>query len=531
MKNSIMSSLLITCILIFAFSPLLSSAQGNNPLIIKNLEAPVLGTTSSSVILIWDDNFEPDYQAFESGSRSREYSIYQDGAKVGSTNKRTFTIKQLTPAKNYTFSVRPTVTSEMSMVDNSIQVTTKSAGNVFNVRRYGATGDGNITDTKAIQKAINKCSKGGIVLIPAGHYLVDHIELKSDITLELAKDAVLSFIGYNQGGNYPTDKAILTGPDGEINYESLSLITGLNVHNVIVKGEGTIDGNGETWWPHYKETLRPFTVEFIQSSNILVEGVTIIDPPVWNNHLVYVDDAIYSDVKFFKVSKEAGVNGDGLNPDASRNILIVGCLFGNQDDAIAIKSGRYDTDGNKRRRSSEHITIRDCVFDGNAAPASSPLGIAIGSELCGGVRHVVIQNCEFINAASLVNIKANRQRSFTFVDDIRIENITYTNTKEVDRWWNRAPISVDLFYGAPAGSNPSVPENLTPKTPVFRNIHFKNILIYNPVGRGIYISSFPESPVHDITFDKVYVRSRDGVTIQNVDTLTIKGISVIPIKD
>jgi exo-poly-alpha-galacturonosidase len=224
------------------------------------------------------------------------------------------------------------------------------------------------------------------------------------------------------------------------------------------------------------------------------------------------------------------VNGDGLDPDASRNILIVGCLFGNQDDAIAIKSGKYEADGNKRRRSSEYITIRDCVFNGNAAPGAYPLGIAIGSESSGGIKHVVIQNCEFIDVASLANIKANRQRPFAIVDDIRVENITYTNTIAVDQWWNRAPISVDLFYGAPEGSNPSIAEPFSSKTPVFRNIHFNNISINNPKGRGIYISGLAESPIHDITFNKVYVRSRDGVTIQNVDTLTIKGITVIPIE-
>jgi polygalacturonase len=491
--------------------------HGGYPGTVKNVEAPKLGTTASSALLIWD----------APASRSGEYFIYQDGVKIGTTRHRTFTARGLSPARHYTFSVRSP--KDPPAKENSVEVTTKETGRIFNVKKYGAKGNGNSRDGNAIQKAIDSCSAGGIVLIPAGRYVVDHLELKSDMTLMLEKAATLSFSGYQEGLRYPATKAVLPGPDGDIQYEAPSLITGLNVHNVVITGEGTIDAGGETWWPHYKEITRPYTIEFILSSNIFVQGITIQDPPVWNNHLLYVDNAIYSDVRFLKVSTAAGVNGDGLDPDASRNIIIVGCLFGNQDDCIAIKSGKYEADGNKRRRSSEYITIRDCVFDGNAAPGSGPLGIGIGSESSGGIKHVVIKNCEFTDVASLVNIKANRQRPFACIDDIRIEDISYTNHKAVDRWWNRAPISVDLFYGAGEGSNPSVPEPFSSRTPVFRNIHFNNITIFNPVGRGIYISGLAESPVHDISFSRVYVRSRDGVTVQNVDTLSITGIKVDPL--
>lgn len=512
-------------------NPLAGSAQDGRPSSsIRKVEAPALGITASSIILTWDDDFEPNYQSSDSGSWSGKYFIYENGVKVGSTPKRTFTIKGLSAGKTYTFSVTSREDpAGLVTADQSIRVITKTGGKIDNVRKFGAKGDGINGDGPAIQKAINTCSKDGIVLVPAGRYLVDHLELKSSMTLELAKDAVLLFMGYDEKLHYPVTKAILPGPDGDINYESCSFITGLNVHNVVITGEGTIDGNGATWWPHYKEISRPYTVEFILSSNILVQGITIQDPPVWNNHLLYVDDAIYSDVKFLKVSKASGVNGDGLDPDASRHILIVGSLFGNQDDCIAIKSGKYGSDGNKRRRSSEYITIRDCVFDGNAAPGAGPLGIAIGSECSGGIRHVLIQNCTFIDVASLANIKANRQRPFACIEDIRMKNITYTNNKAVDRWWNRAPISVDLFYGAPEDSNPSHPEPLSSQTPVFRDIHFDNISIYNPVGRGIYISGLAESPVHDISFNRVYVTSLNGVTVQNVDTLSLVGITVRPI--
>lgn len=123
-------------------------------------------------------------------------------------------------------------------------------------------------------------------------------------------------------------RATLSGPDGDIPYERTSLISATNVYRLAITGAGTIDGNGETWWPHYHEISRPFTIGFINSSDILVEEVTIQDPPFWSNLLLYVDHAMYSDVRFLKVSTADGVNSEGLDPDASRDILIVGCLFG-----------------------------------------------------------------------------------------------------------------------------------------------------------------------------------------------------------
>ncbi len=488
----------------------------------KSLQAPALGITAKSVILIWDDPYEPDDRANDFKPAKRQYHIYRNGTEIGSTCQKTFTAKNLSPATDYTFSVARSG-SEEEKKWNPVKVTTKASGTVIDVRESGAKGDGKHNDTGPVQRSIDSCPAGGTVYVPAGSYLVSHLELKSDMTLELARGAVLSFAGYRKDEALPKTKSALKGPDGDIHYESISLISATNVRNLVITGEGIIDGNGETWWPYYKEITRPFTVEFINSSDILVQGVTMQDPPFWNNHLLYVDRALYSDVKFLKVSTEPGVNGDGLNPDASRDILIAGCLFGNQDDAIAIKSGKYFEDGNKRRRSSEHITVRDCVFDGNAAPGAHPLGIAVGSESSGGIKHVLIRDCEFIDAASLANIKTNRQRLFAYVEDIRVENITYTNTKHTDRWWNRAPISIDLFYGDADEADPSVALPFSPQTPVFRNIHFKNISIYNPVGKGIYISGLAESPVHDIDFDKVYVRSRDGLVIRHVDALSVKG--------
>ncbi|KAB2809863.1 MAG: glycoside hydrolase family 28 protein [Paludibacter sp.] len=497
----------------------MSIAKGD----ITNVLAPELGITSTSVVLLWDDSFAPDYTKDYAGETAKTYHIYCDGKKIGSTKKQTFPVYRLSPSTTYQFSINEKEVAG-SGTENFITVTTRKAGKIFNVKDFGAVGDGKQIDTKAIQKTIDQCVPGGTVLIPPGTYLVDHLDLKSDLVFEIEEGAILKFIGYKEGGNYPTSEVLLPGVKGEMEYRRMTLIRACDVRNVTITGKGLIDGNGEKWWPYRNETPRPFLLEIIKSSNILVQGVTFQDPPAWNNHLLYVDNALYSDVRFLKVSPEHGVNGDGLDPNASRNVLIAGCLFGNQDDAIAIKSGTADKDGN-RYRSSENITIRECEFYGSLEEGSASLGVAIGSETSGGVRHVVLKNCTFRDASSVINIKTNRERPYAIVEDVIVENITYTNAKHSARWFNKAPISLDQFYVRDNPPNPSAPEPRTPETPIFRNIHFKNISIHNSKGWGIYMSGFAEAPIRNVTFDKVSVKSRDGIMVQNVDHVLLKGIA------
>lgn len=506
------------------------------PLFVKNLSAPPVGITSSSVILLWDDYIEPDLLDNNYSDNPWTYEIYQDGIQIGSTLKRSFTVKNLLPDHTYKFTVGCNKNTEKSFLDaNTIQITTEKAGKILNVKQFGAAGDGKKMDTEAIQKAIIKCEKGGTVLIPAGTYLVGRLELKSDMTLEIAKDALVIFNGYDGTLQYQGTRASLPGLNGDIGFNSHSLIFGFNLHNLTITGEGTLDGNGETWWPTFtrgidqiKGVRRPFFLVLAKCSDILIQGITFQDPPMHNNAIFNTEDIIYSEVKFLKFSTIPGRNGDALDPYACRNMIITGCTFGNQDDSIALK-------GNDNYLFNEYISIRDCVFDGNAAPGASPLGFNLGSGT--KVRHLVVKNCEFIDAASLANIKTNRTRLYTCVEDVRVENITYTNTKHTDRWFNRAPISIDQFYYAPPsgdpniqipeGTDPTLPKPLTPETPVYRNIQFRNITINNPAGRGIYISGYPESPVQQVSFTNIRVSSKDGVSMQNVKDIAMHGIEII----
>lgn len=479
-----------------------------------NLSAPELARTASTALLMWDRPASRETAA---------YQIYLDGVLAGETRRLSYSATSLTPGSNHRFTVRCRLESgQASEESGAVLVETRPPGRIFNVREFGAIGDGVAKDTAAIQKAIAACTPGGTVQIPPGIYSVDHLELKSDMTLDLATGATLQFLGRG-AGNFPTTTVKLPGPDGEVEVSDFALITARHAKRLAITGGGIIRGNGETWWPH-KEAPRPRLLKLTDCSDVFVQGITLDDPPSWNTHLVYVDRAVFSEVKFRKMSTAPGANGDGLDPDSSRDILIAGCTFANQDDSIAIKSGSVSNKQPRHQRSSENIIIRDCIFDGTLAPGAHPLGFAIGSETCGGVRHVLLKDCLFRNAAALAHLKANRARAGAVVEDIRIENCVYSNTVHRERKYNPAPFSIDLFYYDDDAHDAAAP--LTAKTPVFRDIHFKDITIVNPKGRFGYFCGLAEQPLRGITLDNVTGAAKQGLHGQNIDGIALENVAV-----
>ncbi len=480
-----------------------------------NLSAPPLARTASTILFTWDCWLLDGVAS---------YDILRDGTLIGTTRSLSYTATNLPANTSGCFTVRAK-TSQGATVGESepLEAATKPAGRVFNVKEFGAKGDGVTKDIAAIQKAIKACTPGGTVLFPAGTYLIDHLELKGDITVELPVGATLQFLDKGKG-DYPTVSATLPGPDGDVPVRRRALITAVRASNITLTGGGTINGNGASWWPQPKD-FRPCLLEFIQCTNVFVQGISLDDPPGWNTHPLCVDNAVFSEVKFRKMSTAPGTNGDGLDPDSCWDVLIVGCVFANQDDSIAIKSGKTTATQPKRQRPCENIVIRDCRFDATLAPGAHPLGFAIGSETCGGVRHVTLKNCEFKNAASIANLKANRDRAFATVEDVHIENCTYTNATFRDEPWNHAPIAVDLFYYDRV-EGPGVAEPLALSTPIFRDIHFKNITIENIKGRFAYLCGLPEQPLRNLTFENVTGAAKQGFFGRNIEGIQIHKVEV-----
>jgi polygalacturonase len=325
---------------------------------------------------------------------------------------------------------------------------------VFNILDFGATSNG-VSCTEAFRQAIVACNKagGGRVLVPSGNFITGAIHLLSNVELHLVEGATINF------STNPKDylPVVRTRYEGSELYNYSPLIYAYQQENIAITGKGMLDGQAskENWWVWKdgdkdktnsqnepgSETrllkmmmdgvptqdrvfgdgyfLRPSFVQPYECKNILIEGVTIKRPPMWMIHPVLSENITIRNVKVFS---KGAPNGDGCDPEASKNILIEGCEFSTGDDCIAIKSGR-NRDGYDVGIPSENIIIRNCkMLDGHG-------GVVIGSESSGGARNIFVYNCE-MNSPNLrrgLRLKSNKFRGGVieniFLRDIKVGQV------------------------------------------------------------------------------------------------------------
>jgi len=318
----------------------------------------------------------------------------------------------------------------------------------FVITDYGAIGDGRSDALPAIQEAIDDANNvgGGYVILPEGVWLSNGpVHLKSNIHLVLEEGAVLSF---NPEPDYYLP-AVLTRWEGTEVFNYSPLIYAYNAVNVAISGTGTIIGNGgeifSTWRdkqmddqnslremgaqgvPVYERVfgegnfLRPNMIQFFSCQNVLLEGITIKDSPMWVNHFVYSTNVIMRDVNV----DSHRLNNDGVVIESSYNVLIEGNVLNTGDDSIVIKSGR-DQDAWRVGRPSQNIIIRNNTMQGYNA-------IALGSEMSGGIRDVYIEDNALIDVRNAIYFKSNLDRG-GIVEKIRVRNINIGEAESVVRF-------------------------------------------------------------------------------------------------
>lgn len=361
----------------------------------------------------------------------------------------------------------------------------------YNIIDFGAATDGSTNSLPAIKEAIAKCSAegGGQVLVPAGNYRVDGpIHLLSNIDLHIAEGATLKFS--TEPAHYLP--VVRTRWEGVDCYNYSALIYAFEQENIAITGSGTLDGQAENgvWWdwsgaerygwqegtPSQADSisrprlydwntrevpveerilgegthLRPNFIQPFNCKNILIDGVTIRNSPMWVIHPVLSENITVQNVKVIS----HGPNSDGCDPESCKNVLIKNCYFDTGDDCIALKSGR-NQDGRKSRP-IENVIVQDCEMkDGHG-------GVVIGSEVSGGARNIFAENCKMDspNLERAIRVKTNKIRGGT-IENLFFRNIEVGEVKE-------AVVRVNMRYAIFSDPNQEY-------IPVVDNIYIENV--------------------------------------------------------
>ena len=439
----------------------------------------------------------------------------------------------------------------------------------LNIITLGARGDGSFLNTQPINKAISSLSAkgGGVVLIPHGLWLTGPLTLLSNINLHLQTGATLLFTpDFSQ---YPLVEGNWEGLPQMRNQSPLSAS---NAQNIAITGHGIIDGNGDawrmvkkdkltqsqwqkliatpggvlsddkkTWFPtekvrkgfgesnpgvidgkktaaYYdsvKDYLRPNLLVISDCKKILLEGVTFQNSPAWCLHPLLSADLTVRNIRVY--NPWYAQNGDGIDVESCKNVLIENSVFDVGDDGLCMKSGR-DEAGRKRARPTENVTIRGCTV------YASHGGFVIGSEMSGGVRNVYVNNCTFIGSDIGLRFKSARGRGGVveniFISDIYMKNIPGD------------AILFDMYYAAKdplplAGEKRELPaieyKKKDETTPVFRNFRISRVYV-NGADRAVFIRGLPEQRVEGITIRDMVIRSSRGIEVQEGSGLTFSKI-------
>ncbi|MGO9586903.1 MAG: glycoside hydrolase family 28 protein [Limisphaerales bacterium] len=362
----------------------------------------------------------------------------------------------------------------------------------FVITNYGAVGNGTTDCTAAFSSAIVACNAagGGRVVVPAGTFLTGAIHLLNNINLYVAQSGTILF-STNTNSFLPV---VFTRYQGIelMNYSPFIYAYGQT--NIAITGPGTIDGQAEnSVWYNWKNLLtadeqllwnmastnmpvaqrifgpghylRPTFVQPVHCQNVLIDGVTFLNSPMWTVTPLYCTNVTIHGVTVNNSSSSP--NTDSCDPDSCTDVLIKNCSFSDGDDCIAIKSGR-DQDGLRVNIPSRNIVIQNCTFaDGHG-------GVTVGSEESGGVTNVFAENCDFNSTIlqTVLRLKTNTARGGY------MENIYFRNCM--------TKIATDTGVYMTMQYTSSSPANTGTNTPIVRNIDVRDCAFAN-VAQAIYM--------------------------------------------
>lgn len=442
-----------------------------------------------------------------------------------------------------------------------------------NILKFGAKADGQTLNTTAIGAAIDAIVKagGGTVLIPRGLWLTGPIVLKSNVNLHLTKGALVQFT--DQKSEYALIKTNWEGLDAVRNQAPLS---GVDLENIAITGEGIMDGAGDawrmvkksklnagqwqklvasggvlndkkdTWYPSeaslkgslmenagvikpgsaisdyadIKDFLRPNMVSLTRCKRVLLDGVTFQNSPAWCLHPLLCENITVSNLTV--KNPWYAQNGDGLDLESCRNGLVDNCTFDVGDDGICIKSGR-DEQGRKRGVPTENIVVR------NSRVYHAHGGFVIGSEMSGGARNIYVSNCTFMGTDVGLRFKTARGRG-GIVENIFVNGVDMTDIAG-------EAILFDMYYMAKdpvpqPGESRELPaiaaQPVNEGTPQFRSFFIKNITCKG-AETGILVRGLPEMAIRDISIENAVLQCNKGMVCVEAEDIRLKNVALLSV--
>lgn len=250
----------------------------------------------------------------------------------------------------------------------------------YNVREFGAKGDGTTLDTVAIQAAIDRCTAdgGGTVLVPAGTFVIGTVELKSNVTLHLSAGATL--LGSADGKQYHAVDAIPLKGDSTLGDGNWALLFAVNAKNVVIEGQGTINGQGAQFHAPVRGTLapsglhgnqRPYHVLAYRCERLVIRDIELVDG-AYHSIRVIQSKQVHMDSLY--IHNRVNGNNDGFHFISSEYVTVSNCLILSQDDACAlfgscknvmITNSLFSTRWSVFRFGggvAENITVSNCVL-------------------------------------------------------------------------------------------------------------------------------------------------------------------------
>lgn len=411
----------------------------------------------------------------------------------------------------------------------------------FNVASFGAIADGTTMNTKAIQAAIDACSKtgGGIVTFAPGSYLTGSLYLKEGVHLIIPEGVTL--LGSQKIEDYPDIPTRVAGI--EMEWPS-ALINVIGEKNVMISGKGEIDGQGKPFWDNYWEMRRvyeakglrwivdydckrPRTLLISEAEDVTVREVTFKRAGFWTIHLLY---SRYCTVDGVIVRNNIGGHGpstDGIDIDSSSHILVENCDIDCNDDNFCLKAGR-DADGLRVNRPTEYVVIRNCI-----SRAGGGL-FTCGSETSGGIRYVLAHDLRAKGTSVGLRFKSAMNRGGTtehiYLKDIVMEEVG--TAIEATMNWNPAYSYSALPKEYEGKELPphwmKMLETVDPPAlgiPRFHNIHFSGITVHK-AGRALSVEGSEQSRMEHFSLHDITINAKQAGSVKHAENWQMELIDI-----